>query len=114
MIVPNPAGKKQEKNIIFILKYIELHYATLNLPELASFFNYSERQLTRILKNYTGQTFSSLIQNIRLSRAAEMLKQPDRSVTAVMEEIGYSNITHFYKIFEKKFHMTPAEYRNTL
>lgn len=43
-----------------------------------------------------------------------MLKQPDRSVTAVMEEIGYSNITHFYKIFEKKFHMTPAEYRNTL
>ena len=40
-----------------------------------------------------------------------MLKQPDRSVTAVMEEIGYSNITHFYKIFEKKFHMTPAEYR---
>lgn len=114
MIVPNPAGKKQEKNIIFILKYIELHYATLTLPELASFFNYSERQLTRILKNYTGQTFSSLIQNIRLSRAAEILKQPDRSVTAVMEEIGYSNITHFYKIFEKKFHMTPAEYRNTL
>ena len=48
------------------------------------------------------------------SRAAELLKQPDRSVTAVMEEIGYSNITHFYKIFEKKFHMTPAEYRNTL
>ena len=114
MIVPNPAGKKQEKNIIFILKYIELHYATLTLPKLASFFNYSERQLTRILKNYTGQTFSSLIQNIRLSRAAELLKQPDRSVTAVMEEIGYSNITHFYKIFEKKFHMTPAEYRNTL
>ena len=114
MIVPNRAGKKQEKNIIIILKYIELHYATLTLPELASFFNYSERQLTRILKNYTGQTFSSLIQNIRLSKAAEMLKQPDRSVTAVMEEIGYSNITHFYKIFEKKFHMTPAEYRNTL
>ncbi|MFR1299399.1 MAG: helix-turn-helix domain-containing protein [Blautia massiliensis (ex Durand et al. 2017)] len=55
-----------------------------------------------MLKNYTGQTFSSLIQNIRLSRAAKMLKQPDRSVTAVMEEIGYSNITHFYKIFEKK------------
>ena len=25
---------EQEKNIIFILKYIELHYATLTLPEL--------------------------------------------------------------------------------
>ena len=98
MIVPNPAGKKQEKNIIFILKYIELHYATLTLPKLSAFFNYSERQLTRILKNYTGKTFSTLIQDIRLSRAAELLKQPTLPVTTVMEEIGYSNITHFYKI----------------
>ena len=114
MIVPNPAGKKQEKNIIFILKYIELHYATLTLPELSAFFNYSERQLTRILKNYTGKTFSTLIQDIRLSRAAELLKQPTLPVTTVMEEIGYSNITHFYKIFEKRFHMTPAEYRSSI
>lgn len=53
--------KKAGKNIIFILKYIELHYATLTLPELASFFNYSERQMTRILKNYTGQTFKKAL-----------------------------------------------------
>lgn len=66
MIVPNPAGKKQE------------------------------------------------IQDIRLSRAAELLKQPTLPVTTVMEEIGYSNITHFYKIFEKRFHMTPAEYRSSI
>ena len=114
IIVPNPAGKKQEKNIIFILKYIELHYATLTLPKLSAFFNYSERQLTRILKNYTGKTFSTLIQDIRLSRAVELLKQPTLPVTTVMEEIGYSNITHFYKIFEKRFHMTPAEYRSSI
>ena len=114
MVVPNPVGRKQENNIIFILKYIEMHYNSLTLPELAAFFNYSERQLTRILKNYTGQTFSSLIQNVRLSRAAELLKQPTLPVTTVMEEIGYSNITHFYRIFEKKFGMTPAEYKNSI
>ena len=95
MIVPNPAGKKQEKNIIFILKYIELHYATLTLPELASFFNYSERQLTHILKNYTGQTFSSLIKNIRLSRAAEILKQPDRCSQEALKKILSGNFQNF-------------------
>ena len=31
-----------------------------------------------------------------------MLKQPDRSVTAVMEEIGYSSITHLYTVEKKK------------
>ena len=67
MIVPNPAGKKlQEKNIIFILKYIELHYATLTLPNYLRFFNYSERQLTRILKTIQEKLFT-LIQDIRLS-----------------------------------------------
>lgn len=65
-------------------------------------------------ENYTGKTFSTLIQDIRLSRAAELLKQPTLPVTTVMEEIGYSNITHFYKIFEKRFHMTPAEYRSSI
>ena len=114
MIVPNPVGRKQENNIIFILKYIEMHYNSLTLSELAAFFNYSERHLSRILKNYTGQTFSSLIQNVRLARAAELLNQPTLPVAAVMEEIGYSNITHFYKIFEKKFGMTPTEYRNSM
>ena len=60
-ILFRPLMKHGRKNIIFILKYIELHYATLTLPELASFFNYSERQMTRILKNYTGQTFKKAL-----------------------------------------------------
>ena len=56
-ILSRPLMKHGRKKILFFaIKYIELHYATLTLPELASFFNYSERQMTRILKNYTGQT----------------------------------------------------------
>lgn len=34
---PQPGRKEAGKNIIFILKYIELHYATLTLPELSAF-----------------------------------------------------------------------------
>ncbi len=112
MTAANPSEKKQENNIVFILKYIETHYNTLTLQELADFFNYSEKQLTRILKNYTGQTFSALVQSMRLSRAAELLKQPSIPISEIMETIGYSNTTHFYKIFKSKFGMTPAEYRD--
>ncbi len=111
MTAVNPSEKKQDSNIVFILKYIETHYNTLTLQELADFFNYSEKQLSRILKNYTGQTFSALVQNMRLSRAAELLKQPTLPISEIMETIGYSNTTHFYKIFKSKFGMTPAEYR---
>ncbi len=112
MTAANPSEKKLENSIVFILKYIETHYNTLTLQELADFFNYSEKQLTRILKNYTGQTFSALVQSMRLSRAAELLKQPSIPISEIMETIGYSNTTHFYKIFKSKFGMTPAEYRD--
>ncbi|MDB7039042.1 AraC family transcriptional regulator [Erysipelatoclostridium ramosum] len=29
-----------------------------------------------------------------------------------MQEVGYENITYFYKIFKEKFKITPSIYRN--
>ncbi len=107
----NPAGKKQEDNIIFILKYIEQHLDTITLKELSSFFNYSDRQITRILKDYTGKTFTELLQESKLSKACELLKQPDISIHSIIETVGYSNTTYFYSLFQKRFGLTPTEYR---
>ena len=33
------------------------------------------------------------------------------SVHQVIEEVGYTNISQFYRIFRQHYHMTPAEYR---
>ena len=35
----------------------------------------------------------------------------DRSINEIIQEVGYSNITQFYKIFELNYNLTPAEYR---
>lgn len=74
VLVPNPTGNKDEKDIIFMLRYMTEHYDTITLKELSQFFNYSERQMTRILSEYTGKSFTELIQNIKLTKACEMLK----------------------------------------
>lgn len=111
VIVPNPSGKKQEENMIFILKYIDLHADTLTLKELSDFFNYSERQMARILKDYTGQTFTGLVQSTRMTKACRMLKHPDIPISDIIEAAGYSNASHFYDVFKKIYGMTPAQYR---
>lgn len=111
IIAGNPSGKKQEENIIFILKYIEQHLNTITLKELSAFFNYSDRQITRILKDYTGKTFTELLQESRLSRACELLKQPNTSIHSIIETVGYSNATYFYSLFQKQYGLTPTEYR---
>lgn len=114
VLVPNPSGNENEKNIIFILRYLTEHCDTVTLTELSQFFNYSERQMARILKEYTGRNFTDLIQNIKLSKACELLKNHRISIQEIIDTVGYSNSSHFYRLFKKQFQITPTEYRRQL
>ena len=113
VIIPNPAGNKLEANIITILNYIDSNYQDITLKKLSVFFNYSERQMTRILKDYTGQTFINIIQDIKIQKARELLVNSQIPIQKIIDIIGYSNNSHFYNIFKKYYNMTPFEYRNT-
>lgn len=112
--VPNPAGHENEKNIIFILRYLTEHCDTVTLMELSQFFNYSERQMARILKEYTGRNFTDLVQNIKMSRACELLRNPQISIQEIIDTVGYSNSSHFYRLFKKQYQITPTEYRKQI
>ena len=56
--VPALTDSDKDQNLVYILKYMQEHFTTVSLKELAAFFNYSERQLQRIIKTSTGMSFS--------------------------------------------------------
>lgn len=111
ILFPNSQQKKPAESLIFILKYIDNNYKTVTLKELSSFFGYSERQMIRILKAYTGENFSSLIRSVKLSKACELLKHPDIRLSDIINEVGYSNASHFCDSFRMAYGITPSEYR---
>lgn len=111
LCLPNPNGSDEENNFIFILKYMEQRYQNVTLQELAHFFHYSERHMIRLLKEYTGQSFSQNIQKIKLKHAAELLITTDLSQKQIASRVGYSNPNHLKKLFIQQYQMTPAEYR---
>ena len=111
IVQPSDSSIRADSQVIFILKYIEEHCRDLSLGELSSFFGYSERQMIRLLRACTGETFTSLIQTARMSRACEMLREPSIPVAGIVSEVGYANVSHFYKVFRQRYHMTPAQYR---
>ena len=111
--VPNPTGKVSDRNIMFVLNYLIAHYKDVTLSGLSEFFGYSERQMARLLKDYTGESFTAILQKIRLERAGQLLQVPELSIPEVMEQVGYTNASHFYTLFKKKYGMTPAAYRET-
>ncbi|MCC8046606.1 MAG: helix-turn-helix transcriptional regulator [Clostridiales bacterium] len=87
------------------------NYSSVTLKELSDFFNYSERQIQRIIKKSTGISFSENIQKLKMRKAARLLSNPNVSVTAIAEELGYSDQGSFRHIFRKYYGMTPIEYR---
>ncbi len=55
---------KHEFSAIF--SYIQMNYAHTSLPEVAARFNYSQRQITRIVRNSTGKNFAQIITQLRM------------------------------------------------
>ena len=111
-ITSNPVKKNSvNRNISAILYYMQQHYDTITLKGLADFSHYSERHLGRLLKEYTGFSYTALLQQIRLNKAAALLKDSSFPVTEIVYKIGYTDFGFFYKIFKTAFHITPAEYR---
>jgi len=70
----------------------------------------SRTHLTRKLKILTGLSPGGLIRNIRLEKAAGMLKVKAGNITEVANSVGISNPSNFTKAFKKYFGVSPKNY----
>ncbi|HBA96636.1 MAG TPA: AraC family transcriptional regulator [Lachnospiraceae bacterium] len=111
VIMPETGSTKKSENLVFMLKYIQEHFNTVSLAELSGFFNYSERQIQRIIKDSTGLGFSENILRLKMKKAGKLLKNPDLTIATVAEKTGYSDPGTFRQAFKKYYGMTPKEYR---
>jgi AraC-like DNA-binding protein len=84
-----------------------------SVEKLSSDAGVSRPQLYRKLKVLTDMSINEFIRNIRLKRAANLLKQDDSSVSNVMYEVGYSNKSYFTKTFSEMFGVNPKEYKKS-
>ena len=95
-----------------VLQYIQYHYATVTLQELSELFHYHPTYIGKAIKEETGKTFNELRQDLRLSRAADLLRHTDTPLQQVAMDLGYSDVSHFYRNFKSRYGMTPNQYRN--
>jgi AraC-like DNA-binding protein/mannose-6-phosphate isomerase-like protein (cupin superfamily) len=109
--------KQNEQNprdhylIVEAMKYIEQHYQNASLYELAEKLNQPHYALSKNIKNATKFTFKELLQEKRLNMAKHLLKETDIPITEIVEMVGYDNISYFYRIFKKKYGVTPKKFR---
>lgn len=98
-----------------ICEYIKFHYTeSLSLNDVADEFGYTPQYLARMFQKYTGSTFLTYLNSIRLNAAFKQLMNTDLSILTIAEESGFSNVKSFNKLFKEAYGMTPSSYRKSI
>jgi AraC-like DNA-binding protein len=70
----------------------------------------SETKLKLLFKQTFGDTIYNYYQKIRMEEAAFLLKQAGYSVSEVGYQLGFSNLSHFSRLFQRYYGNTPKKY----
>lgn len=103
-----------EKNFrrILIEDYINQNYSTdISLETLSGVLHLSRKQVERIFLQEMNTNFKNYITKIRIEAAIHYLKNTDIPVSKISSIIGYNSYNGFYRVFMKKYGISPNEYR---
>lgn len=94
-----------------LFRYLDTHYKTASLQAFADENRLNIHVLGRILKKTTGTSFTSLLQQKRLSHACYLLQNTPLPITDIAYAVGYENSSFFHRLFRKTYGITPKAYR---
>lgn len=84
----------------------------LNASMLAEKLGVSEKYVYRIVKDWSGRSFGSFLEEMRIKKAEELLLTTPMSNEQIAEAVGFASLTTFYRAFRKRHSMPPAAWRN--
>lgn len=107
-------GFKPAKNyrVQQALKFIHTNYsADITLDQVAGAACTSKYHLSRLFRETAGVTYQSYLNRVRVDHAKKLLNDAVLSITDVAHSAGYTDLTHFERIFKKLVGSTPSQFR---
>nr|WP_090892995.1 AraC family transcriptional regulator [Evansella caseinilytica] len=95
-----------------MMRYIEEHAtAMLKIEDVANSAGLSVSRAVHLFKSSVGKTIIEYAQEIRLSTAINQMKYTSMTLEHIAENCGFGNYPYFYRVFKKKYGISPGEYR---
>jgi len=107
------AGRETiREDIHRLILYIRDNYHTnLSLKQAARRINVSEGYLSSLFKKETGIGLNAYINQIRVEKAEQLLRETGLPSYEIADKVGYENFNYFGRIFKKITGLNPMEYR---
>ena len=94
-----------------ISQYGRAEHLTGGAPALARLAGRSPEHVNRTIRQALGKTTTDVVNELRLEHAARQLRMTDHKITEIALDCGLENLGYFYRIFAKRYGVTPRRYR---
>jgi len=114
-----PESKFGNQEQTFITKMNSIIMSNVENPkfsveELADKLGVSRVQLYRKVKAIIGINISDHINNVKLEKAAELLRSNEMNISEIAYSLGFSSPNYFSTAFKNKFGVSPKEYKSSI
>ncbi len=108
----NKKGRKEDLSRR-IVEYIAAHYCEpgLYMATLVEVFGVSDKTIAKAVKSYCNQTFSEYLEQLRMQKAVQLLRDPQHSIEYIANACGFGAVNTFFKVFKRRFGVSPSAYR---
>lgn len=103
------ADKKFLQEVLAIIKR-NMDNSELTIEHIASEYGVSRVYLNRKIKALTNLTSNQFLRDVRLKKAARLLKNNELNINEIAWQVGYNDIRTFRTRFKEMFGVTPSTY----
>ena len=104
-----------EKNSTF---YNIIDFCTHNFREditldiIAEKLHLNKYYISHLINKRLKQNFNEYINNLRIAEACNLLRESDKKIADISEDVGFGTIRSFNRAFKLSIGVSPAEYRS--
>ncbi len=104
-----------DEETLKVVEYIAENYqnSSLTIGLISESIGISTARIAAVIKEAYKTSFRQYLNSIRLEEAKRLLLETDRQINEIYWRVGYSNKTHFYRVFKEYLKMSPQEFRKS-
>ena len=111
---PLPPGRNHSQLLVQRMRdYIHENYARpIQLADLAASVRLQPTYVSSLFSTTLGVTFHHYLEQVRLAKAKDLLRDPVARVSEVAYAVGYANPNHFRNVFTAHAGLSPSVWRD--
>lgn len=97
-----------------VIAYLQDNYqSNISLNDIAKTVYLSPSYLSSMITSETGKSYTDILNEIRIQKAIELLKDPKKRISDIAFSVGFKEPQYFSIVFKKITQHTPRDYRES-